>query len=207
MNNKQLLNICYKYFNEFINDLELIDQLENINKDELTKKDIEEINKLIDSIKNISNNSDDKWFDITKIISNNDYFNKCYDSLSDYELLEFIAQNISAPYPPKLNQEEFDKLVKVGIEKDEREWLWRLAFNYVDKNINFDLIVDYYIKVKDGYYLSELISAVGESLDIDLLIDKITDKELIEDLIKRKDSYSIHFTDEQFDKLINKKNT
>lgn len=101
-------------------------------------------------------------------------------------MLEFIAQNIQAPFPPNLSQEEFDKLVKVGIEKDEREWLWRLAFNYERRKISFDDIVDYFIKKKDGYYLSELIIAIGECLNIDSIIDKIDDRELIEDLKKEK---------------------
>ena len=87
------------------------------------------------------------------------------------------------------SQEEFDKLVKVGIEKDEREWLWRLAFNYERSKINFDNIVDYFIKKKDGYYLAELISAIGECLNIDSIINKIVDKELIEDLKKKKRCY------------------
>ena len=47
------------------------------------------------------------------------YFNTCFDNLADYELLEFISQNIQAPFPPNLKQEEFERLVKVGIENDE----------------------------------------------------------------------------------------
>ena len=135
-----------------------------------------------------------------------DYFNNEFDSLTDYELLEFIAQNIQAPFPPQLSQDEFEKLVKIGIENDKREWLWRLAFNYEGRNINFDTIVDYFIKVRDGYYIAELISAVGECLDIDNLIDRIGDKELIEDLKNRKGVISSYVSEEQFNKLISKLN-
>ena len=119
-------------------------------------------------------------------------------------MLEFIAQNIQAPFPPNLTQEEFDRLVKVGIENDEREWLWRLAFNYERRKINFDEIVDYFIKKKDGYYLTELISAVGEYLNIDSIFDKIEDKELIEDMKKRKDVIRFYVSDEQYNKLLEK---
>lgn len=256
MKNKELLNICYKFFNRFITADILIEQLSNIDKRNLSKKDIDETNKIISDIEKIAkdtpnevdeyvikkketinnlikkieqipkddSNSEflirqldnlkkdyaskmdsyERWFAITECINNNTYFNKIFDSLSDYELLEFIAQNIQAPFPPNLTQEEFDKLVKIGIEKDEREWLWRLAFNYEENNINFDDIVDYFINKKDGYYLCELISAVGECLNIDSIIDKISDKELIEDLIKRKDVISSYVLDEQFNKLIEK---
>ena len=150
--------------------------------------------------------SHERWFNITNYINENKYFNTCFDSLSDYELLEFIAQNIKAPFPPSFNQEEFDRLVKAGIEKDEREWLWRLAFNYEGRNLNFDSIVNYFIKKKDGYYLAELISAVGECLNIDSIIDKINDRELIEDLKVRKQVISSYVTDEQFKNLIGKLN-
>ena len=106
----------------------------------------------------------------------------------------------------QLNNEEFDKLVKVGIEKDKREWLWRLAFNYERSNLNFDSIVDYFITKKDGYYLVELICAVDKCLDIDRIIDKINDKDLIEDLKNRKNVISSHISNEQFNRLINKLN-
>jgi len=256
MKNKELLNICYKFFNRFITADELIEELVNIDTRNLPKKDIEEQNKLIEEIKTIAKNTsnemdeyviqkkgkiknmidkfenipkDDKnidflnkqlenlkkdyekemdsherWFKITDCINKNNYFNKVFESLTDYELLEFIAQNISAPFPPNLTQEEFDRLVKIGIEKDEREWLWRLAFNYENRNINFDSIVKYFIKKKDGYYLVELISAVGESLNIDKIIDMIDDKELIEDLKDRKSVISYYVSEEQFNRLIGK---
>ena len=258
MKNKELLNICYKFFNRFITADILIEQLTNIDKTNLSKNDIEETNKIISDIKKIAdntpnevdeyvikkketisnlikkieqipkddNNSDflnrqldnlkkdydremdshERWFAITDCIDKNDYFTKIFESLTDYELLEFIAQNIQAPFPPNLTQEEFDKLVKVGIEKDEREWLWRLAFNYERSKINFDSIVDYFIKKKDGYYLAELISAIGECLNIDSIINKIVDKELIEDLKKRKGVISSYVSDEQFNRLIDKLN-
>ena len=250
MVNKDLLNICYKYFNRYINANELIEQLKIIQKDkEEINSIIKEIQKIINDIpnkedqfiinkkENIKNliekldniSKDDKdleplnkgidnlkqeyekeidceelWNKITEYIINNEYFNKIFDSLSDYELLEFICQYIKAPFPPSLTQKEFDNLVKVGIDKDEREKLWRLAFNYENHNLKFDKIVDYFIKVKDGYYLSELISAVGDDLDIDNIIDKVSDKEIINYLIDNKDIIKSYITEEQFNKLKNK---
>lgn len=180
----------------------MIDKFENISIDD---KNLEFLNKHKENLKKDYEKEIDshkRWFKITDCISKNDYFNKVFESLTDYELLEFIAQNISAPFPPKLTQEEFDKLVNVGIEKDKREWLWRLAFNYEERNINFDTIVDYFVKKKDGYYLAELISAVGDCLNIDEIIDKIDDKELIEDLNNRKDVIRYYVSEEQFNRLI-----
>lgn len=183
----------------------LIKKLETIPKD----KNEEFLNKQIGNLKKDYNkkmDSYERWFKITEYINQNKYFNECFDNLSEYELLEFIAQYIQAPLPPQLNQEEFDKLVKVGIENDEREWLWRLAFNYENRNINFDNIVDYFIEKKDGYYIQELISAVGESLNLDRMIDEINDKELIEDLKTRKNIIMHYFSEEQINKIISKLN-
>ena len=256
MKNKQLLNICYKFFNRFINADELIVQLSNIDNKELTKEDIKKTKDLLSEIKSIIKNtfneedeyvikrkeeydriisklegiptedekidfinkalenlkndkekdidSYDRWSKVTDFINQNDYFNECFDSLSDYELLEFIAQNIKALFPPKLTQDEFDRLVKAGIENDEREWLWRLAFNYDNQDINFDSILDYFIDKKDAYYISESISSFGNCLSIDNIIDKINDKTLIDDLIIRKDVFKKFITDEQYNRLINK---
>ena len=255
MNNKEFLNICYKFLNRFINTEELIRLLDTLDKKGLLKEEREQIDTLLNDIKTIYNNtsneedeyglkkkekigkviksfeqiqtstenrelldkqitnlkkdynkkydSNEMLYAITDCINNNKYFNACYDNLSDYELLEFIAQYIHAPFPPQIDQEVFDALVKVGIENDEREWLWRLAYNYEERNINFDLIVDYFIEKKDAYYLSELISAVGECLNIDNIIDKINDKELIKELLERKDVLNKYISEEQFNKLKN----
>lgn len=213
MKNKELLNICYKFFNKFIDSNKLIELLKNIDTKSLSKNDIKKTAELINEISNIvekysseEKGSETEWIALMDCINNNEYFNKCFESLTDYELLEFIAQYICAPLPPYLEQEQFDKLVKTGIEHDKREWLWRLAFNYERYDLNFDSIVDYYIEKKDGYYIAELISAVGDNLDVDSIIDKIKDKPLIEDLRKRKESYTNCITEEQFNRLISKLN-
>lgn len=54
MKNKELLNICYKFFNRFITADILIEQLTNIDKTNLSKNDIEETNKIISDIKKIA---------------------------------------------------------------------------------------------------------------------------------------------------------
>lgn len=253
MKNKELLNICYKFFNRYIIVEELIKQLKKMDLEKYPAKDVkaiedlikgiekiakdnpnkedeyvrvkkEQIKKLVDKLssipeddeilgKQITNlkkehereiDSHERWFKVTDFINSNKYFNKCFDSLTKYELLEFIAQYIKAPFPPQLSNEEFEELVRIGIEKDEREWLWRLAFNYENTNKNFDPIVDYYIEKKDGYYLTELISALGEEINIDSLIKKLNDKELIKDIEERKDVIKNYVTEEQFKKLHSK---
>ena len=253
MKNKDFLNICYKFLNRFIVCDKLIEQLNNMDKKSLSKKEVNSIDKIIDNIKEISSNhpniedeyvikrkqkieqlmeriknipkdenneeflskelrnleneynkeidSRERWIEVAQYITDNEYFNNCYDNLSKKELLEFITQYIKASYPPKLTNEEFEELVKIGIEDDKREALWRLAFNYEDSGKDFNPIVDYYIEKNDGYYLAELICAVSSNLDIDSIIEKLNDKDLIEDLIKRKENGQYELKDEEFKKL------
>lgn len=130
------------------------------------------------------------------LLADNDLINYYCDLLNDYELLEFIAQYISVPMPPQISQEKFDKIVKVGIENDEREWLWRLAFNYNEKNKDFSLIEDYFIEKRDDYYLTELISAVIEDLNMKKLKKKVIatkDKKFINKVKSTLKDYEIEF--------------
>lgn len=130
------------------------------------------------------------------LIADNDLINYYCDLLNDYELLEFIAQYISVPMPPQISQEKFDKIVKVGIENDEREWLWRLAFNYNEKNKDFSLIEDYFIEKRDDYYLIELISAVRDDLNMKKLKKKVIatkDKKFINKVKSTLKDYEIEF--------------
>lgn len=126
--------------------------------------------------------------------------------MDDLELLEFITQYISAPLPPVIKQEEFDELVNAGIKEDKRESLWRLAMNYNRKEKDFSKIEDYFIKVRDDYYLTELISGVEEDLDKNKLMKKILatkDKEFIKNLIKRGKHLGHIFNDEEIKQLEN----
>ena len=130
------------------------------------------------------------------LLADNDLINYYCDLLNDYELLEFIAQYISVPMPPQISQEKFDKIVKIGIENDEREWLWRLAFNYNEKNKDFSLIEDYFIEKRDDYYLTELISAVREDLNMKKLKKKVIatkDKKFINKVKSTLKDYEIEF--------------
>lgn len=130
------------------------------------------------------------------LLADNDLINYYCDLLNDYELLEFIAQYISVPMPPQIDQEKFDKIVKVGIENDEREWLWRLAFNYNEKNKDFSLIEDYFIEKRDDYYLTELISAVRDDLNMKKLKKKVIatkDKKFINKVKSTLKDYEIEF--------------
>ena len=102
---------------------------------------------------------------IFSLLTRNDTINKYAKNMSDFELLEFIAEYISVPFPPPLEQDGFDALVDVGISHDKREWLWRLCVNYNSKNIDFSRAAEYFIRVRDGYYIQELLCACSQSVN------------------------------------------
>ena len=209
--------------NKLINDIRIIKDKTANEIDEIEKNRLETIEKYVNGIdrilqnNNLENKLKEKFLKIRQdlledkkqvkdggklyesiyiSLADNKLINHYWDSLNDYELLEFIAQYISVPMPPQINQEKFNALVKVGVENDEREWLWRLAFNYNRKNKDFSLIEDYFIEKKDEYYLTELISAVREDLDMKKLKEKVLgtkDKKFITSVKKTLKDYEIEF--------------
>lgn len=125
------------------------------------------------------------------------------DRMSPKERLEFITQYISVPCPPILTQEEFEELVNVGIQEDKRESLWRLAFNYYQKQMDFTSIEDYFILKRDDYYLIELIVAVKKDLNMEQLIKKMLatkEKTFLANLVSRGKHCAI-LTEEEIQKL------
>ena len=209
--------------NKLINDIKIIKEKTPNEVDEIEKNRLEINEKYVNGIdrilqnNNLENKLKEKFLKIKQdlledkkqvkdggklyksiyiLLADNKLINHYWDLMNDFELLEFIAQYISVPMPPQVDQEKFEKIVKVGIENDEREWLWRLAFNYNRKNKDFSLIEDYFIAKKDDYYLTELISAVREDLNMKKLKEKVLatkDKKFITSVKKTLKDYEIEF--------------
>lgn len=154
--------------------LELLENAKSSSKnDEKLKKIVNKQSKKLLKDKKIKRDGGKLYTEIFELMTNNSLINNYANKMNDKELLELITKYISVPMPPPITQEGFNGLVKIGINEDNREALWRLAFNYNRKNINFSFIEDYFIEKRDDYYLIELISAVGEDLDMNNLIQKI----------------------------------
>ena len=156
-----------------IKDINKVLKTDNLEKD--IKEKIEKRKKYFIEEKKKIKDGGKLYESIYILLADNDLINYYWNSMSDYELLEFIAKYISVPMPPQIDQEKFDKIVKAGIKNDEREWLWRLALNYSKKEFDYSLIEDYYIKTKDDYYLTELICAVPDEIDINKIRKKVMD--------------------------------
>lgn len=178
----------------------------NLDNGNLDDKALEMINKqynqLLKDRKKVKD-SGPRYEKLFELLTNFSLYNQYCLKMDDYELLKFITQYISVPLPPNITQESFNDLVTVGIEKDERESLWRLAMNYNSKGKDFTLIENYFIDKRDGYYLTELISAVKEDLNMEELIEKVIntkDNDFIIDCGNRAKNIGI-FTDEEIEKL------
>lgn len=216
--------------NKLIKDIEEVREKTPNEIDEVEKKRLEQIDHLLDKFKEV-NASDEQakefiekqynnllkdkervrdggklYTRVANLLTNNSVINKSASKMNDKELLTFITRYISVPLPPPIKQEDFNDLVKVGIEEDNREALWRLAVNY-DKKMDFTLIENYFIDKRDSYYLIELISAT-DNVNLDNLVSKVVatnDREFMIDLANRSLELSI-FTKEDIDKIKEKYN-
>lgn len=143
----------------------------------------------------------ERWSQISDAIKQNKYYQGSLDSLSDSDLLKLIAQDIKAPRPIPISEEKYNQLVEAGKKEDARESLWRLALNYYEQDYNVETIADFYFEKKDFYYLSELISAVGEKLDIPKILERLTDPEGIKYFVENSGATSQFISQEQTDEL------
>lgn len=202
-----MVKIVYKYINEFMNEDELINQLElfcNENKDysESIKKLITEIKNVIDKNKH---NSILKYDEIYNLLINNNVYLDLVDKMDNNDLMLMITDYIKARIVPSLKQEEFDIVVEAAINsgKDSKENCWRLAMNYENINLNFDKIEDYLISTKDSWYVVEYMTGPIESIDYDKFICKIidtNDKEFIKKIINDDLTYTV-LDEKQINKL------
>lgn len=176
--------------------------------DEVEEKRLENINFFLDKLNTVDKNKCDKdsWKVISKEIKDLkkeklivrdggalynsilETLDSCYSvfkylhRMTDLELLEFITEYISVPIPLKIDENKFLDLVDVGIQNDLKESLWRLAFTYEKQHFNYNNIINYFIKEKDIFYITESLYAFKDSIDINNLYNeliKLNDKEFL----------------------------
>ena len=206
---KNIVTVVYKYINEFIDENELIINLDNLIEKETDSSKKEKLTNLKDEIINEMNLHDigtcilyDKLY---TLLTTNEFYKETAIDMSDKELMLMITEYLYANYIPSINQETFDSLVDAAIEdeKTAKENCWRLAHNYSGKSINFEKIVDYLISTRDAWYVMELFHSVGDDLNLDEMIDKLIttqDKEFIKRLLEDNLLDTI-FNKEQINKL------
>lgn len=184
---KNIATVLFKYINKNHNNEELLKDLNELL--ELYPEDKKEIKKIITKIKEIMSSTlldierDSK---IEKLLFEWDYYIKVATSMTPFEVATMIGDLFYSQYKPHIDQEYFDDMVTSLIEKDEKEYAWRLGLNY-NKMFDMDKIETYFIDIKDAYYLTELISVLDEPNYYRIankLINK-KDKEFIKNVISR----------------------
>lgn len=145
-----------------------------------------------------------KRFDsILNILEENNYINNYLLNMTDKEMFDLITHYIKVPKPLEINDKKFVDLVNLGIEEEKKEGLWRLAFNYEDYNFDYGKIEDYFIELRDVFYLTELVCAVKESLDIISLVKKVlstNDNKFIKNVTNTLYNYNI-FNEEELEEF------
>lgn len=184
---KNIATVLFKYINKNHNNEELLKDLNELL--ELYPEDKKEIKKIITKIKEIMSSTlldierDSK---IEKLLFEWEYYIKVATSMTPFEVATMIGDLFYSQYKPHIDQEYFDDMVTSLIEKDEKEYAWRLGLNY-NKMFDMDKIETYFIDIKDAYYLTELISVLDEPNYYRIankLINK-KDKEFIKNVISR----------------------
>lgn len=182
---KNITTVLFKYINKNHNNEGLLKDLNELL--ELYPKDKKEINRIIKEINNIISSSlleierDSK---IEKLLIEWDYYIKSATSMTPFEVATMIGDLFYLQYKPHIDQKYFDDMIDALKEKDEREYLWRLALNY-NRMFDMDKIETYFIDKNDSYYLTELISVLDEPNYYRIsnkLVNK-KDKEFIKDVI------------------------
>lgn len=110
---------------------------------------------------------------ILKLLMGNPMINSNLKKMSDEDLLAFITEHISVPNPLSITKEKFNTLANLAMKQDDRETLWRLAFNYNCQQMDMETIENYFIEKRDHYYLAELVSACREDISVKGVIDKV----------------------------------
>lgn len=180
---------------------------EVIDSKSLKDEQLENFKKIYEDMQksyNTHKDSEKRYKSIIDVCLNDELFKQFDDNMTDDELLKLIVGYFQVPCPPHLTQEKFDDLVNLAIQTDWREALFRLAFNYEKLNIDFGKIEDYYIEKRDAWFLTELVSAVGEDLNIDNLLRKVIatrDRDFMFD-VKNHAKQINCFNEKEWDRLV-----
>lgn len=216
---KKLINEVTDFIKDTPNELDAFEkkrlqnlekQLETLNKvinnKENKKEDIKaikEMKEVLEEDKKEKRDGGKLYLGLKNILCNNKLVVKYAKKMDERELLDFITQYFHVMLPPAISQEAFDALTDVAIKNDEREKLFRLAFNYEDLNKDFTRIEDYYIEKRDAFFITELYSAVPDDINIDNLLRKIIetrDKKFMFDV--KEHAKKIGLDDKEYQRLI-----
>lgn len=179
---KEIINELTETIKNVPNEIDYIEEFyqkmldSNIEYLEKVKHENEELeqyyNSLIEQKKEIRD-CGPRYEKVSELLEKSELFQELYNKLNNSERLELLTKYLNSPKLPKITQEKINELVQTGIQEDKREALWRLAYNYRNCNMDYNTIIDFYIKARDIYYIIEIVCAVEEEINKNELIEKI----------------------------------
>lgn len=188
-----MVKIFYKYINKFIDENVLIEELETFCNNLSNENDKSSIRKLINDINELNNDMQNEFLSIKydKIFDsliNNDVYLRIVSEMSDNDLMLLITEYLSVPRVFNLNQDKFDNLVLAAINSGigSKENCFRLVTNYESHNLNFDKVIDYYISIRDVWYIIELMHFLQDDYDLESIVDRIIetkDKDFVKEIL------------------------
>lgn len=128
------------------------------------------------------------------------------DNLTEQEknMIEGLKTLLIFDNPPNITQDRFNLIVDELIKNDERELMWRLCGTF--EGYNYNKVIDYFIKVRDSYYIEELVCFTCGELDQEYLVNKMietNDKVFIKESLEEcGNSMQYSMKDECLEKLL-----
>lgn len=168
-----MFELDFKYSNEFIKDDKLVEELNKLKDKYPLSKD--EINTVINKVESLLNELGEyvRFSKIQDVLEETELFKTELKNITPKLMLDMLTQYIYVGNIPDITQNFFDEMVNECINSNSREKAWRLALNFI-KNKNIQKIEDYFIEVRDEYYIGELLSTL---YDDDLtLVDRVINK-------------------------------
>ncbi len=168
-----MFELDFKYSNEFIKDDKLVDELNKLKDKYPLEKD--EIDKVINKVEILIKKFGEyvRFSKIQDVLEETELFKNELKNITPKQMLDMLTQYIYIENIPDITQEWFDEMVNECINSDSREKAWRLAFDFI-KNKDIQKVEDFFIKVRDEYYIGELLSTL---YDDDLtLVDRVINK-------------------------------
>lgn len=168
-----MFELDFKYSNEFIKDDKLVEELNKLKDKYPLSKD--EINTVINKVESLLNEFGEyvRFSKIQDVLEETELFKTELKNITPKLMLDMLTQYIYVGSIPDITQNFFDEMVNECINSNSREKAWRLALNFI-KNKNIQKIEDYFIEVRDEYYIGELLSTL---YDDDLtLVDRVINK-------------------------------
>lgn len=168
-----MFELDFKYSNEFIKDDKLVEELNKLKDKYPLSKD--EINTVINKVESLLNEFGEyvRFSKIQDVLEETELFKTELKNITPKLMLDMLTQYIYVGNIPDITQNFFDEMVNKCINSNSREKAWRLALNFI-KNKNIQKIEDYFIEVRDEYYIGELLSTLYD--DDLILVDRVINK-------------------------------